>query len=148
MTAISKLRSIRNRNELALMLGFKPSKMAGILYATPEASKYVQFKIDKKDGGVRDISSPIPPLKMLQKNLSNLLYQCLDERVSGATFKSLNNYGYMRRFSVIDNAKRHRNRKFVLNVDIQDFFGSINFGRVRGFFLKDSFFNPSYSPAG
>ena len=31
-------------------------------------------------------------------------------------------------------------RRYVFNVDLHDFFGTINFGRVRGFFLKDKNF--------
>ena len=35
---------------------------------------------------------------------------------------------------------RMRSRRYVFNVDIQDFFGSINFGRVRGYFIADKNF--------
>ena len=31
----------------------------------------------------------------------------------------------------------HRNKKYILNIDLKDFFDSFNFGRVRGFFIKD-----------
>src|SRR5262249_30547325 len=31
----------------------------------------------------------------------------------------------------------HRRRRWVFNVDLEDFFGTINFGRVRGYFMKD-----------
>jgi hypothetical protein len=36
------------------------------------------------------------------------------------------------------NAARHRKRRHVLNVDLADFFPSINFGRVRGVLIKDN----------
>ena len=42
--------------------------------------------------------------------------------------------------SIITNARQHRNRRYVFNVDIQDFFGSINFGRIRGYFIADKNF--------
>lgn len=42
--------------------------------------------------------------------------------------------------SVISNAKRHRGRRYVFNVDLSNFFGTINFGRVRGYFIKDKNF--------
>ncbi len=35
------------------------------------------------------------------------------------------------------NARQHRKRRWVFNLDLQDFFPSINFGRVRGFLIKD-----------
>ncbi len=46
-------------------------------------------------------------------------------------------HGFKRGRSIITNATKHRKRRYVLNVDLQDFFGTINFGRVRGFFMKD-----------
>jgi hypothetical protein len=46
-------------------------------------------------------------------------------------------HGFKRGRSIITNATKHRKRRYVLNVDLQDFFGTINFGRVRGFFIKD-----------
>ncbi len=32
-------------------------------------------------------------------------------------------------------------KKYVFNIDLEDFFGAINFGRVRGFFISDKSFN-------
>ncbi len=42
--------------------------------------------------------------------------------------------------SIITNAKIHRNKKLVLNIDLENFFGSFHFGRVRGFFNKNNNF--------
>ena len=39
--------------------------------------------------------------------------------------------------SIITNAQVHRNKKYLLNIDLKDYFDSFNFGRVRGFFIKD-----------
>ena len=49
-------------------------------------------------------------------------------------------HGFKRNRSIITNAKQHRNRRHVFNVDLEDFFPSINFGRVRGYFIRDSSF--------
>ncbi|SFK73401.1 Reverse transcriptase (RNA-dependent DNA polymerase) [Mesorhizobium albiziae] len=46
-------------------------------------------------------------------------------------------HGFKKGFSIITNANQHRNKRWVFNVDIRDFFPSINFGRVYGFFVKD-----------
>lgn len=43
-------------------------------------------------------------------------------------------HGFTLDRSIVSNAKSHVGRRFVLNVDIRDFFPSINFGRVRGLF--------------
>jgi len=42
--------------------------------------------------------------------------------------------------SIITNANKHKNKRHVFNVDLQDFFPSINFGRVRGFLIKNAHF--------
>lgn len=31
----------------------------------------------------------------------------------------------------------HLGKKYVFNIDLDNFFGSFNFGRVRGFFIKN-----------
>lgn len=39
--------------------------------------------------------------------------------------------------SFITNAQIHRNKRFVINVDLENFFDSFHFGRVRGYFMKN-----------
>lgn len=141
MSAIVNLRRARTRKELALLLGFKPKALTGIVYKTADPDKYRTFKIPKKSGGTREISAPNESLGLLQRRLSDLLYDCLEEKQSQKLHTSKSQFGYIRDMSVVDNARRHRGKRHILNVDIEDFFGSINFGRVRGYFLSDSFFN-------
>ena len=43
--------------------------------------------------------------------------------------------------SIITNSQMHRNKKYILNIDLKNFFDSFNFGRVRGFFIKDRNFD-------
>jgi RNA-directed DNA polymerase len=47
------------------------------------------------------------------------------------------------------NAQRHRNRRWVFNIDLRDFFPTINFGRIRGFLMKNRDFalNPRVATA-
>jgi RNA-directed DNA polymerase len=142
------LRSATDIHDVAALLGYKTSSLAFIVYGKGGASKYKQFDIPKRYGGMRHISAPMPDLKLLQSRLSALLQNCLDEinEANGRadrTGKRVNakadriSHGFRRKRSIITNAKEHRNRKFVFNADLKDFFGSINFGRVRGFFMKD-----------
>ena len=49
-------------------------------------------------------------------------------------------HGFTRDGSILTNASVHRGRRFVFNIDLERFFESINFGRVRGFFLTDKNF--------
>lgn len=95
----------------------------------------------QKNGGTRIINAPSSDLKLIQENLSKLLQDCIEEisEINGLPNKV--SHGFRRDRSIITNAKAHRNRRYVFNVDIKDFFGSINFGRVYGFFLKDQNFS-------
>lgn len=139
MSHLQKLKTATNRKELAVILGYQPKTLTAIVYQTPLASKYTTFEIDKKSGGKRIIKAPIPKLKKLQSHLSHVLYQCLDEieRERGATPIS---FGFRKDRSITENASRHKRRRWVLNLDLEDFFPSFNFGRVRGFFMKDKAF--------
>lgn len=113
--------------------------MTAIVYQTPPAAKYTTFEIAKKSGGKRSIKAPIPKLKKLQAHLSHVLYQCLAEIERERSAKPLS-FGFRKDRSISENASRHKRRRWVLNLDLEDFFPSFNFGRVRGFFLKDKAF--------
>ena len=136
---LEKLKKAENRKDLARLLGFKPSALASIVYQTPLELKYTTFEIPKKSGGVRTIKAPEPKLKKLQTHLAHWLYACLAEieETRNATPVS---YGFRKNGTITANAKAHKRRRYVLNLDLEDFFPTFNFGRVRGFFLKDKAF--------
>lgn len=119
----------------------------------------------KKKGGNRVINAPSDKLKSIQSALSRLLLDCLDEinrnnfpdselakssakhskvlkiKCSNSKVKQPSvSHGFERNRSIITNAMMHLGRKNVFNLDLENFFGSINFGRVRGFFIKNNNF--------
>lgn len=108
--------------------------------------KYKEFDIPKSSSGLRHIASPQGGLKLLQRRLANLLQDCLDEidcstlNINKKKPGNQPSHGFKRERSILTNAKIHRNKRYVFNLDLSDFFGSINFGRVRGFFIKDKKF--------
>lgn len=143
MSALSNLRACASFHDVARLLHFTPATVAFLLYKLPEGSRYTTFSIPKRSGGMRDIAAPCAQLKLLQRKLADLLQDCLEEiqttqgRADGSKQPDRISHGFRRRRSIVTNAVQHRARRFVFNVDIEDFFGSINFGRVRGFFIKD-----------
>ncbi|MEM8635684.1 MAG: retron Ec67 family RNA-directed DNA polymerase/endonuclease [Pseudomonadota bacterium] len=139
MRNLEKLKEAQDRKELAKLLGFTPQALTSIIYKTAPEAKYTTFKIAKKSGDVRVIKAPIPKLKKLQTHLAHLLYECLDEIETGRKATPVS-YGFRRDGSISANAKNHKRRRYVLNLDLEDFFPTFNFGRVRGFFLKDKAF--------
>ncbi len=147
MSQLSKLKAATTLHDVAALLSFRPSALSYVLYVLHEDKKYTSFEVPKRSGGTRKISAPTSQLKLVQARLANRLQNCLDEinkinkRSDEDEHPDRISHGFKRRRSIITNAREHRNKRFVFNLDLEDFFGSINFGRVQGFFLKDKNFS-------
>lgn len=133
------LKSATSLSDVAVLLGFTPAGLSFVLYKQHPALKYAKFKIPKKDGGTREISAPLGPLKAVQRELATLLNECRAE-ILETTKRAPLSHGFREDLSIVTNAHNHTARRYVLNVDLADFFPTFNFGRVRGFFLKDKDF--------
>lgn len=112
---------------ISKLLGFEPAFLKYLLYIVPEDKRYIHFEIPKRTKGTRKISAPIPPLKEVQQRL-NIVLQAVYEPKPMV-------HGFTLARSIVTNAKLHAHRQFVFNIDLEDFFPSINFGRVRGMFM-------------
>jgi len=73
---------------------------------------------------------------LLQSKLSDLLQNCIEEINAKKKFRDQLAHGFKRDHSIVTNAVRHRRKRWVFNIDLKDFFGTINFGCVRGFLIK------------
>ncbi len=140
MSKLIALKSATTRDEVATLLQTSKQGLAAILFSQPIANRYTTFQVPKKRGGTRTIKAPDKKLKLLQQKLSVLLQDCLEEMETAKGNRQQVAHGFKRHCSIISNARRHRNHRWVFNIDLKDFFPSINFGRVRGFFLKDKSF--------
>jgi len=116
-------------SDIARLLNFKPKNLSYILYTLDggRENQYTTFTIPKRSGGERVISAPVTGLKEIQRRLNELLQIIYWERPSVHSF--------IKKRSIITNAIRHRHKRYIFNVDLKDFFPSINFGRVRGLFI-------------
>jgi RNA-directed DNA polymerase len=85
---------------------------------------YTSFTIKKKSGENRVLHAPVKGLKEIQKAL-NLILQCVYDPHKAAT-------GFVTGKSIVDNAKLHVNQNYVYNLDLKDFFPSIDQARVWG----------------
>lgn len=140
MTELEKLKKSNDLSDLATLLGYKPKTLSYILYKIPDKDKYVEFSIPKKNGGLRHIKAPIEKLKHLQGRLADHLSKCYEELCEEQKKDDKLSHGFRKNRSIITNASRHKNRRYVFNTDLQNFFPSINFGRVRGFFITNNRF--------
>jgi len=140
MPRLEALQKAANKKEFAAVLGVNASFLTHTLYVNEIESQYYQFKIPKRTGGDRTINAPTSELKEIQLRLSKLLLDCIDEINDLKKIKPKLSHGFTRNRSIITNAEKHTNQKHILNLDLCDFFGSFNFGRVRGFFIKNKNF--------
>jgi RNA-directed DNA polymerase len=140
MSQLTALKSAKGLHDLAKILGFRASGLSYVLYIQGDEAKYRTFTIPKRRGGLRAISAPNEALSLLQKRLADLLQHCVDELKEANRHKDQCTHGFVPGRSIVTNGRMHRSRRFVFNIDLENFFGSINFGRVRGFFIKDERF--------
>ena len=143
-----------NEQDFAKLVGFKSKKnLLYVLYGLDKDKKYKSFKIAKKSGGSRIIQAPVDILKRPQKQLSNILYKFAND--PDVDIQNTVAHGFQKSYlisgqnkkkrvkkmlNIYTHAKNHKNKRWVFNFDIQDFFATINFGRVRGFFEKNKNF--------
>jgi len=137
MSRLEALKAATSRRDVAKLLGFTPQALSYILYKQPAAEKYSTFQIPKRSGGNRTIKAPGKELKLIQRRLSDLLQDCVDEINLATNRKDRSAHGFKRKRSIITNAERHRHRRHIFNLDLEEFFPSINLGRVRGFFIRN-----------
>lgn len=140
MGKLDKLKACKSLSDLAILIGYKPRSLGHFIHQFPDSNKYKEFEIAKKSGGVRKISAPIDKLKAIQVRISDLLYDCIDEINKKKGITDSLSHGFRRGKSVFSNAAVHSGKRYVFNIDLQEFFPSINFGRVKGFFEKNSNF--------
>lgn len=139
-SSLERLQAAKSRADLAAILDIQLKDLTYLLYAKNPAEKYSVFYIQKKTGGSREISAPIPQIKSLQRRLADRLEECIEEIGAKEGFVNSSSHGFRRGKSILTNASEHRNKRYVLNLDLQDFFPTITGERIRGFFIKDTKF--------
>lgn len=123
--------SIASIDDLATFLGVSLKQLRYFSnYYTPDDA-YKSFEIKKKSGGTRIINSPCKSLKYMQKKISDELYKLYKTKKIAT--------GFVKEKSIVTNAACHEKHNVILNIDIDNFFGSINYYRVRGVFMNKPF---------
>jgi RNA-directed DNA polymerase len=123
-----KFFALRTRQDIADLLEVSDYQLRYCLYISSPQRRYKSFQIPKKSGATRQITAPASSLKIIQRKLNQVLQAVY--RPKSCT------HGFVRQKNILTNAREHVRRRFVLNIDLEDFFASINFGRVRGMFMS------------
>lgn len=96
----------------------------GLLYRLSKYNDkfYKIFQLPKKIGGVRTIFCPSKGMKAVQ---AWILRNILDKAQVAE-----NATGFRKGMNVLDNAERHKDNRYFLCLDIEDFFPSISYAKV------------------
>lgn len=98
---------------------------------TSETDHYIHFKLAKKTGGFRKISAPKPELKAAQIwILENILNKVETHEAA---------HGFLTGKNIVSNAQIHVGAKTIINFDLENFFPSITYKRVKGVFASLGF---------
>ena len=144
---MARLYKLSLRDELAIDLDMPIKKLTYLLYVKGTANCYSTFSVAKRSGGERIICTPNEQLKAVQRKLAKLLQSRRNEMRETGNCPCVLSHGFETKRDIFTNAKIHRNKRFVLNLDLEDFFGSIHFGRVVGYLEKNKSFLLSHEVA-
>lgn len=114
--------------DLAALMQVTPEHLLWLCYerAASSVDHYTRFEIPKKSGGKRLIAAPKPKLRAAQEWILTHLLDGLTPAAPAMAFRPGR--------SILDNARPHLQAAIVVRQDLKDFFPSITFPRVRGYF--------------
>lgn len=107
-------------------LQFHPFTMKQLnYYCNPnhEYHRFRRFIINKKSGGHRQITAPYNKTYMM-------LLQAMNEILKAIYIPSPYAMGFIEGRSVVTNAEVHKNQNYIFNIDLKDFFPSVEQVRV------------------
>lgn len=120
---------IKTDRELAELLELEYKQLRFLAYHRDVVSvdHYHRFSVPKRKGGLRNIAAPKSLLKMAQRKILEQILDKLDV--------SENAHGFIKGKSVVSSAQEHVGQPdLVINMDLEDFFPTLTFERVRGMF--------------
>ena len=124
----NKLPIIHKVTDLANEVGVKGGFIRWLCFHKEVANfdHYERFKIKKRNGNLREISSPKRYLRKMQSWIKENILEALDLNESATAYRKGSN--------ICQNAIPHLAQHIVVKIDLKDFFFSVSFSRVRGFF--------------
>ncbi len=109
---------------LAIIVGMEFGLLKSII--SNRDNNYEYYLIKKKKGGYRRIIAPHPNIKELQRWIKTNIIDKIELSPSAT--------GFVKEKSILNNAKIHENKSVIFNIDLSDFFETINERRVYGMF--------------
>ncbi|MCT3800285.1 reverse transcriptase [Elizabethkingia anophelis] len=122
----NKIPVIYNTTHFSKLVGVRKAYIKRVSIYTK--SYYRSFEIAKRSGKSRMISEPLPNLKLIHSFI-------LEEILNNVPISSFAK-AYKRKSSIKENIRFHVNQKYVLTIDIENFFNSISKEMVEKVFLE------------
>ncbi|EMO4462912.1 TPA: reverse transcriptase domain-containing protein [Pseudomonas aeruginosa] len=132
------LPAINSLQDLANFLSVKRGLLAYYAFYVSPGDAYSNFSIKKRSGSDRSIDAPVKGLRDIQ----TIIYK----KFSGEIEFRKCAFGYIPGRGIFQNSERHIRQRWVLRIDLKDFFPSITAVRVAGIFSAQPF-NISYKAA-
>ncbi|MCE2711403.1 MAG: reverse transcriptase family protein [Cryomorphaceae bacterium] len=129
-----ELLRIESDQDLILFSGVS----ANALLRNINAPVYSEKNIRKKNGGFRSLDIPEKSLKLLQEKLNDHL-QSVYTYLRPQTTHGFVRYPNRKSCNILKNASVHTSKNYVLNMDLKDFFHSVNALRVKHVFQNSPF---------
>src|SRR5262249_22485661 len=119
--------------DVATALGLTIRQLRWLAFHTQAATRthYVKFQVPKRSGGMRTLSAPHKTLKLAQRWVLNHIVGKLP--VTEAA------HGFVAGRGIVTNANPHVGKAVVVNMDLEDFFPTISYFRVRAVFERHGY---------
>lgn len=117
---------IIDQQHLASIFMMERSSLQSLILRLPSYYKY--FVIKKKNGGLRRIMAPYTNLRIIQTWIKNNILDQIEQPFYVTA--------YVKGRNTLFNAKIHENKRFILKLDIKNFFESIDVKKVYKIFCN------------
>ena len=117
-------RQINTINELAEFFGVEPYQLTYYAFHVDKKKAYKVFFISRRNGLERRIEAPKSTLKFIQRIIHESLVRVYGPHPSV--------HGFLPERSIVTNAQNHLGRRYVLNIDLENFFPCISRKRIYG----------------
>ena len=117
-------RALESLQDLASLWGLPAPQIAYYAFKARKHDVYTSFTIPRRHGTPRHIEAPNPTLRYLQRIIHESL-TCIYGPHAAV-------HGFRAGRSIVTNAKCHLRSRYVLNIDLLDFFHSVTRQRIYG----------------
>lgn len=120
MKRFEAFNKIKTNEDLERFFNLEEGEVESLLRQLRKNKAYQLFFVPKKNGGMRVIKAPNSALKSFQRQVNEWLMSAYQVYVPHCA------QGFIPKKSIVTNAAQHTKKKWVLNFDLADFYGSIS----------------------